>query len=209
MLFTYLKNCDRPITAIGWAGIMILGFIPNFRFGLYTFGNGSLLMLPGPREVLNATSMTLDRIKADRSGPFRVVGLGVSFLGDYSAVYGIEDIRSCAPLSNGEYIKLAGKYPGMNFSKDWVLQVFDVTAAQPLSNMLNVKYLLAPPDLGRLGGLDYRVAEDGDFKVLENLEVWPRAFFTDKVAANSSTDEFIKHSWKRQTAICFNLRRRN
>ena len=41
-------------------------------------------------------------------------------------------------------------------------------------------------------GLIIRVAEDGDFMVLENLEAWPRAFFSDKVAANSSTEEFIK-----------------
>ena len=78
-------------------------------------------MLPGPRAVLDAPSKAIDRIKADKSGPFRVVGMGVNFLGDYSAVYGIEDIRSCAPLSNGEYIKLVRKFPGMNFGKGWVI----------------------------------------------------------------------------------------
>ena len=32
LLFAYLKNCDRPIPAIGWAGIIILGFVPQFSF---------------------------------------------------------------------------------------------------------------------------------------------------------------------------------
>ena len=194
LLFTYLKNCNCPIPAIGWAGIIILGFIPHFRFGLYNFGNDNLLTLPGPRAVLDAPSKSIDNIQANQSVPFRVVGLGWNFLGDYSAVYGIEDIRSCAPLSNGEFINLIRKIPGVEFGGEggWAICITDPVAAQPLLNLLNVKYLLADPKTQVEDGLDFRITDRSDFLVLENLEVWPRAFFSNKIISNSSTEEFIK-----------------
>jgi hypothetical protein len=149
-------------------------------------------MLPGPRAVLNAPSKAIDKIEADKSGPFRTVGLEWNFFGDYSAVYGIEDIRSCAPLSNAEFINLIRKFPGMFFDREWIIVVQDVVAAQPLLNLLNVKYLLAPPRVHLQENLDFRITDRSDFGVLENLEVWPRAFFTDKVMVLSSTEAFIK-----------------
>jgi hypothetical protein len=193
LLFSYLKNRNRPIPAMGWAVIIVLGFIPHFRFGLYTFGDNDLLMLPGPRAVLDAPSPAIDKIKADRSDPFRVVGLRWNFVGDYSAVYGIEDIRSCAPLSNGEFINLIRKFPGVRLG-GWAICIMDPVAAQPMLNMLNVKYLLARPDPKTQvrEGLDFRITDRSDFLVLENLEAWPRAFFSDKIAANSSTEEFLQ-----------------
>jgi len=196
LLFAYLKSCYRPIPAMGLAGIIILGFIPHFRFGLYNFGTDDLLMLPGPREVLDAPSKSIDRIKADRSGPFRVTGLGWNLQNDYSAVYGIEDIHSCAPLSNGEFINLVRRFPGVVFGGEggWAIYVLNPKEAQPLLNLLNVKYLLTDPSFqaGATTGAGYRIASRNDFLVLENLQTWPRAFFSDKVAINSSTEEFTK-----------------
>ena len=66
-------------------------------------------------------------------------------------------------------------------------------AAQPLLNLLNVKYLLANPSNQVIieKGVGFRIADRSDFLVLENLEAWPRAYFTDKIAVNASTQEFI------------------
>lgn len=195
LLFVYLKSCYRPIPLIGFAGIIVLGFIPHFRFGLYTFGNDNMLMIPGPREVLDAPSKSIEKMKAGQSAPFRAAGIGWNLQNDYSAVYGIEDIHSCAPLSNGEYIKLISKTPGVVFGGEggWAIYVLNTARAHPLLNMLNVKYLLTDPSpqAGVVAGIGFRVAERSDFLVLENLEAWPRAFFSDKVAANSSTEEFV------------------
>ena len=113
LLFAFLKSRPGPIPALGWAGIIILGWVASYRFGLYTFGNDDLLMLPGPRLVLNAPSQAIDEIQADQSDPFRVVGVQWNLCGNYAAVYGLEDIRSCAPLSNGEFINLIRKFPGV------------------------------------------------------------------------------------------------
>jgi len=192
LLFVFMKSRQRQTLMLGWAGIIILGFIPNFRFGLYNFGNDTLLMLPGPKVALNTPSKAIDRIKADVSEPFRVVGLQWNFMGDYSAVYGLEDIRSCAPVSNGEFINLIRNFPGVTFSNNWMIEVVNLAQAQPLLNLLNVKYLLSWPDVSVREKLDFRVTDRSDFGVLENLQVWPRAFFANQVVAIASNEKFIQ-----------------
>jgi len=153
-------------------------------------------MLPGPRMVLNAPSQAVDKVKKDKSNPFRVVGLNWNFHGDYSAVYGIEDIRSCAPLSSGEFINLIRTFPGMKLSGGWIIELVDPVQAQPLLNLLNVKYLLAQPSIGIEKGLDFRLVDRSDFGVVENLEVWPRAFFANQVVSADSNEKFINHLLK-------------
>jgi len=193
MLYVYLKRQGRLISVIGWTGIIVLGFLPQFRFAFYHGGNEDLLMIPGPREVLDAPSAALDRIKADQSGPFRVVGLDSNLLGDYAAVYGLEDIRSCAPLTSGGLFTLIYYHAGIRVDYGWTIKVIDPVAAQPLLNILNVKYLLAPPGVTVQPGLDFKVADRSDFGVLENLEVWPRAFFTDGLVSVASLGELLNH----------------
>jgi hypothetical protein len=77
-------------------------------------------------------------------------------------------------------------------SYGWNIKVTDIAAAQPLLNLLNVKYLLASPDVSLPPGLDFRLADRSDFAVLENLDAWPRAFFTDRISSNSSPAEFLR-----------------
>jgi hypothetical protein len=192
LLFKFLKsrNCQKSV--LGWAGIIILGFIPNYRFGLYNFGDAELVMLPGPRAVLDAHSPAIDKIKAEESAPFRVVGLRWILIGDYPAVYALEDIRSCAPLWNAEYINLIQHFPGMKLSEDWVIQVVDPVKAQPLLNLLNVKYLLANPLSKMPEKLDARVTGLDDFLVISNSETWPRAFFSSRIISISSNEKFIR-----------------
>jgi len=192
VLFAFLRTRFDHISALGWAGILVLGFVAHFRFGLYTFGNTDLLMLPGPRVVLNHPSEAIEEIQADKFNPFRVVGVQRNFFGNYSAVYGLEDIRSCAPLSNAEFIDLIRKFPGIKLHGDWMLDVTDPFAAQPLLNLLNVKYLLTPPHVNVQAGLDFRLKDQSDFGIVENLEVWPRAFFSNQAVSSPSTEAFIR-----------------
>ena len=192
LLFVFLKSHYSHISAVGWTGIIILGFIPQFRFGLYHAGNDSLLLIPGSRVVLNAPSEAVDWMKTDKTAPFRVVGVDYNLFSDYSAVYGIENICSCAPLSNEEYIELIRNFPGIEFSEGWTIRVVDPVKAQPLLNMLNVKYLLTPPDVGLQGDMAFRITKRSDFAVMENLEEWPRAFFANQVVSIDSNEEFIK-----------------
>ncbi len=194
MLYLYTKLSQGRISAFWWVAILVLGFIPNFRFGLYDRGNERTLSLPGQRVVLNEPSESIDTVKADRTGPFRVVGLQRNLFGDYAAVYELEDIRSCAPLSNAEFMYLLQKFPGMQVSTVWITRVLDPWAAQPLLNLLNVKYLLCSTLVPEktFGSGPFRIAERADFIVLENPDAWPRAFFSDKIVSISKPEEFVR-----------------
>lgn len=191
LLFAFLKK-RGPITAAGMTGVAVLAFIPNFRFGMYTLGH-PMLMLPGDRVTLNAPSPAVDKIKADHSAPFRVVGAELILTGDYSATYGLEDIRSCAPLSNAKLVNLLRDFPGMNAHSDWVIELTNLFAAHALLNCLNVKYVLTPPAVNVQEGLGFRLTYTNDLGVIENLKVWPRAFLADSVVPISSTTNFINY----------------
>ena len=193
LLFVFLNNRNRRASSLMVACVFVLGFIPNFRFGLYGFGNVDWLLIPGPRTALDAPSQSVGRIKADRSAPYRVVGEGWNFYGDYSAVYAIEDIRSCAPLSNPEFINLIRNFPGMNLpDASWKIELVDPVAAQPLLNLLNVKYVLGATNIA-VPSAGFRLSDRSDFGVLENLDSWPRAFFSDRAISTSSNEEFTKY----------------
>ena len=198
LLYVYFKSRDRQLSAIHWLAICVLGFLPNYRFGLYhaSPGNDAALMIPGPRVALNAPSPAIDKIKADHSAPYRVVGLGQNLCGDYAAVYGLEGIYSCAPLANGGFIPVLENFPGIQFDGTWMISIVDVAKAQPLLNLLNVKYLLASPAVDPPTNGDFRVADRSDFNVLENLQVWPRAFFANEFVAVDSDRELTEHLWR-------------
>lgn len=194
-LYCYLKSRYNSVPIPGYAAIICLGFISQHRFGLYNFGDRDSLMVPGPRVALNARSQALDKLVAAHSEPFRTVGLPRTLAGplsgDYSAVYGLEDIRSCAPMSGAAYIDLVRHFPGMSLQRDWVLKVNDPQKAQPLLSLLNVKYLLANPSQTLQAGPEFSIADRSDFLVLQNLHTWPRAFFVNRVTEASTTAEFI------------------
>jgi uncharacterized membrane protein YfhO len=60
-------------------------------------------------------------------------------------------------------------------------------------NLLNVKYLLTWPHIVADTNIDFRVAASDDFGVLENLQVWPRAFFANQITSIASNEAFIQH----------------
>ena len=190
--FAYQNSQKAGISPAAWTGILLLGLTAQFRFGSYVLGDKSLLLLAGPRMMMDAASPALARIKSDDPGVFRVAGLQKNLLGDYAAVYGLEDIRSCKPLANRDYMDLVRNFPGVEFSREWFIEIADPVAAQPLLNLLNVKYLLTKSGSTWSPAGDFRWADQSDFGVMENQAVWPRAYFTDRVIPISTTSEFIR-----------------
>lgn len=190
-LYVCLNRRQRQIGLVGWAGILLLGFLPIFRFGLYHRGNDRLLMVPDARVVLNTSSPAIAGVQSDQSEPFRVTGWPWAFNGNYSAVYELEDISSCSPLSSADFVNLVRQFPGMELIHGWMLHVVDPDKAQPLLNLLNVKYLFTYPDVQLGGKADFRLVERSDFGVLENPEVWPRAFFTSQIRPLATDADFI------------------
>jgi hypothetical protein len=191
-LFAFLKSRYQRLPLAGWVSIMILGAIPLWRFGLYHAGNDQWLMIPGPRETLNAPSPAIQKLQARVADPFRVAGLRNLLWGDYAAVYGLEDIRSCAPLSNAQFVELVRDFPGIFLRpNDWQMRITDPVRAQPLLNLLNVRFMLAPPGVMTPDNIDLRVIDRSDFGVVENPEAWPRAFFDNKLVSIASNQEFV------------------
>lgn len=191
LLFAFAQ--DRPqIFVPGLLGVVLLGFVPLFRFGTYTFDD-RMLMVFAPRVMLNAPSPAIEKIKAANSDPFRVAGIQSILWGDYAAVYGLEDIRSCAPLSNSELVGLLRGFPGMLPLHGWEVRLANPVLAHALLNCLNVKYVLTPPGVSVQDGFGFRLADQSDLGVVENLEVWPRAFFSDGIVSISSSEEFIRY----------------
>jgi hypothetical protein len=195
LLYCYLKDQYSSISTFSWLGILILGFVSQHRFGLYTFGDKSALMVPGPRVRLDPPNQPIERLKAQNQDPFRVVSLHLGYegalSGDYSAVYSLEDMRSCAPVADGEYIKLLQNFPGLDLNHGWVICVTNPVLAHPLLNLLNVKYLLASQWDAAPETADFPMIDQSDFLVLQNPQVWPRAFLVNKVSTANSTQEFI------------------
>jgi hypothetical protein len=191
LLYAFLKN-RGPLTAAGMVGIALLSFIPNFRFGMYPGGH-PIMMLPGDRVTLNAPSPAIEKIKEDHSAPFRVVGAEYILTGDYAATYGLEDVRSCDPLSNAELVNLLRNFPGMWAHPDWEVDLTNLVSAHALLDLLNIKYVLTPPAVNVQENLGFRVYDKSDMGVVENLDVWPRAFFTDTVVPIASTNQFIEY----------------
>lgn len=191
LLFAFLRQHPK-IFVPGMAGVLLLGFVPQFRFGTYT-SDDRMLMVFGQRVVLDAPSPAIDRIKAANSTPFRIAGAESIFWGDYAAVYGLEDIRSCAPLSDSELVGLLRGFPGMFPMHGWEVRLQNPVMAHPLLNFLNVKYILTRPMVSVQDGLGFRLADQSDLGVVENLEVWPRAFFSDGIVSISSSEEFIRY----------------
>ena len=193
LLFAFLKS-RGSISTLGILGVAALAFVPHFRFGLYNFGNAYVLMVPRPRVTLDAPSPAIEKIKADNSQPFRVVGVEANLYGDYAGVYGLEDICSCAPLGNNEFVSLVRGFPGMvPHTNDWVIDLHNLVAAHALLNLLNVKYVLTPPKVNVQDGLGFHLTDMSDLGVVENLDVWPRAYFCNSIVPITSTKDFIQY----------------
>lgn len=194
LLFAVLKSYKCERYWVGWIGIVFFALMPNLRYGLYTFGDDKFLMKPGARHPFDYPSESISHIKKSEAEPFRATGLQSSFIGNYPAVYGIEDIRSCSPLLNKPLVNLTRGFPGIEIvAWDWVIGFTDPVLAKPLFNLLNVKYLLAHPQTQIQGDIGFEEFHRGDFLVLKNNEAWPRAFYTNRILEVKNLNDFKSH----------------
>lgn len=189
--FVALKrnNLHRSWWAV--AALVIAGLISCFRFGYYGDGPDEVLMVMGDRVKLDARSPAIEWIKANMDEPGRVVGLQKVLWGDFAGVYGVEDIRGCSPLTNPGLIELVSNYPGMRRSADWVIEIINPPAAQPLLNLMNVRYLLAKPRMIIPDESSFQVVARKDLAVIRNPLAWPRAFFSSTVVSYASLEALM------------------
>jgi len=152
------------------------------------------VMNPHHRESLIAKSSPALQLIKNRSNQFsRVIGLDHNFVAGYGGAVGIEQVDGPDALVNKRYRALMDA-AGLKCYGVWRYKV----NAEELGNnsrlfrMLNVGYILdsiaAPmpliPSLKTVASLDLNVFECGD--------VWPRAFFTNRLFFYQGEKEFLQ-----------------
>ncbi len=166
-------------------------FLPQARFGLYTFGPDLWVLKPGIRARLDPPSAAVAYVQqAVATEPARVTGLAWDLYGGYVAVYGLEDIKGVSALMNRAYNELCTHYPGIE-RDGYLIELTDSAAARNLLSMLNVRYLLLNNDDPPPDGLPYHTVGKFDLTVFENESVWPRAFFVNSIRTYRNVSEFV------------------
>jgi hypothetical protein len=118
--------------------------------------------------------------------PFRVTGVQLTFIPGMSAMYELEDVRGYQAMTNARYIRTYRLWS--TYQPVWFNRVDDLT--KPFLSFLNVKYSVAwtnypVPDGWRV------VAEQRGAKLLENMNVIPRAFVPGKVRLGFSDPDSL------------------
>jgi hypothetical protein len=151
------------------------------------------VMNPHHRESLIAkSSPTLQLIEKRSNQPVRSIGLDQNFVAGYGGAVGVEQIDGPDALVNRRYRALMDA-AGLRCYGVWRYKV----NAEQLGNnprlfeMLNVGYILNSvaarmPPLPRL-----KAVASLDLNVFECEDVWPRAFFTDRLFFYQREREFI------------------
>jgi hypothetical protein len=149
-------------------------------------------VLPGPRPDFHAASAAMDRMrKGQLSEPSRGVGLGSSFFPGWSAVYGLEGIGGPDALMNPFYRELTGLSPIPRIW-DWRLDLSrdTIPEARSFLDFMNVRYYFSMPGDGPLdSGLVLKARDD--LNIYESPTVWPRAFFTDRLAVYNGAADLV------------------
>ena len=184
---------DGPqwVTVLLLAGCLVA---LHWRFGLqlHTAWSRYTPVLPDRLDLL-ARSPAIDRMLADRSGPFRACGIAAVLAPGYGAMTDIETIRGVDAIWNKDVNALdvaAQHISGARYS-DTAYQDH-LRAQKPFHDMLGIRYYLTMPavKLVDLPGVALDAALD--LNVYRNERAWPRAFFVNRLGLYHDVDEFAR-----------------
>lgn len=185
----------RPAAA-AWALVAICAFVTlHFRHGMYLQTKFDFYTRnpKGRADLRHLTSPALETVRAASTEPARVLGLDGIMVPGFSTDLGFETISGPDPLLNPAMLRVVDTL-GLKRVADWRIEVKTkhFAAAHRALDMLNVRYLLAPPshasEAPPLPGTKQLAA--ADLTVFESETAWPRAFFTDTVAPYNGAEEF-------------------
>jgi hypothetical protein len=183
----------RPAAA-AWAGVFALAFVTlHFRHGMY--GETKFdYYTRNPKKRLDlrhVTSPAIETVRHSMAEPARVIGLDWEMVPGFNAVLGLETISGPDALMNPQMMQLVDVL-GIPRIWDWRVQVKaeDFASVHRALDMLNVRYIFDSPDAGGRALPGTKVLNAADLTVLESETAWPRAFFTDAVAACDAGGDF-------------------
>ncbi|EKD64456.1 MAG: hypothetical protein ACD_50C00382G0001, partial [uncultured bacterium] len=182
IVFLKILSVSKPFIVIA---VFAFTFVDLFRF-YHKFTPFSKLSWIYP-----ATSIT--RYLAEQEKPFRVLSQDRRIMHpNISSVYGIESADGYDPLFLKDYASLVTSWqtgkiisPG-SFNRIVTPQKYD----SPITNLLNVKYILTFDELSQPGFK--KILEEGETKVYQNENVLPRAFFVNEVIKVANRDQELE-----------------
>jgi hypothetical protein len=165
----------------------------HWRHGMYlTTDFDDHVMNPKVRVDLQPASPAIESVKKDAQQPFRTVGFDNNLWPGYNAALGVESMYGCDALVNPFYRELMKAIP-VEWGWDWrvIVRKHNLRALKPIYDFLNVGRFLASPrgEPAVLPGLE--LEGRFDFDVYRSDNVWPRAFFTNRLAVYKSVDQFV------------------
>lgn len=166
-----------------------------WRHGWHTgVGFEGRVVTPAIRADFNAPSPALNILRADKKAePSRTVGFKDNLFPGWNDTYRLEGINGPDALVNPHYRELieAG-----GFLRLWDWRIFQEFASfaplRPFYDFLNVRHYVDFKSDQALMGTQLTKIHVGDLDVYRSETVWPRAFFTDRLATYSTPQEFAK-----------------
>ncbi|MDP3073388.1 MAG: hypothetical protein Q8N18_24060 [Opitutaceae bacterium] len=167
-----------------------------WRHGLHTGGVGfqDFTVRPTVRVDFHARSGAMEFARAAQERePGRGFGFNGNFFPGWTGVYGLETVHGPDALVNPWLRELVG-VSGVERVWDWRLYVeaAQIAAAQPFFDALNVRYyfdmLSKHPALAQ----SLKLVHGADLDVWQSPTTWPRAFFTDRLAAYDRPAELVE-----------------
>ncbi len=156
---------------------------PHARIGFDNY-----LFHPAARVDFHSTSPVVETMRQKHDTPFRSTGFeGILFPG-WSGVYGIEGICGPEALINPFYRELL---EGCGFDRPWewryAVHVNTIGILKPVYDFLNIRYYLGlHRDRDQINP-NLRTEKSNNLdEVFVSDTVWPRAFFTDRLAVYDS-----------------------
>ncbi len=173
--------------------LALLVVLMLWRHGMHlTTPFDAYVMNPQRRVNLTANaSPALKLIKSHSDEPARSMGFGSCLFPGYGGAVGVEQIEGPDPLVNKHYRALMNASGAkLIFATSQHGLIGEHLADDlPLFEMLNVRYFVGSaettkdiPSLNKIASLD--------LDVLESEHVWPRAYFSDRLVAYESENEF-------------------
>ncbi len=181
------RNAQAGLGIGGWLAAGIALSLLHFRHAYYAETKfDAYVMSPQPRPDLHAKSAALESIRramGDSHAPARVVGFGGNLPQDFNAVYGLESPFISDAVGNRWQRELADA-AGIPRVWEWRAVVFSAHIPEllPALDMLGVRFYVDAPLAGAPAIPGLVSLGRADLSVHESRTVWPRAFFTDRVA---------------------------
>lgn len=164
----------------------------HFRHGMYLDTKfNAYVMNPQPRVDLTAPSSAVEFVAKHSSEPARVAGLGGVLLPGFNAVRGLEHFAGPDAVLNSHHHELleTARVPST-----WGWRYLAIKEAfgplHPLYDLLNVRWFLGSVNEPTKAVPGLKLIGTNDLDVFESPTVWPRAFFTDRVAIYESPAHF-------------------